>query len=276
MAILPYLPPTSSASLPESTLPLPAPQADPPPPQQPQPAPPLAHRPPAPTVTRKRPSDADLPCSASVGKGLGLNGATTSFLFDTVITLKEDVRALEAKVHRMKKKKRSGKTSDDIRELQRRVQQLEDDNSQLRNQLAHFAAPSSTTTAGSALPSWGAGCAAEGARNEERPNGVSANKGNGSLNAEMLWCFPFLKQHGSSLRHFVVDDMQKASVAIDVPQSRSIAFANHQFCSLSGFSLAEVIGRQLTWILPLQEKRRLLHVLKFRSTKLSWCKREAT
>jgi hypothetical protein len=102
--------------------------------------------------------------------------------------------------------------------------------------------------------------------------GAPAEMGTG-LGREMLWCFPFLQHFDFSSRRFVVDDLQyvlfisfsecfdfvsfhfvlftmcpasrKAVLVLRVHQpgptnraSSSAVFANHQFCHISGFSMA--------------------------------------
>lgn len=230
------------------------------PPQSPAPAP-------AQQGTKRR-LGADAPISAEDGAA-GLSGRATAFLVDTIVGLKEDMRAMADQMCRMQKMRKNAKqckehqqqqhhqhhgrhhhdeqdgqpTHQVLRQLQRRVAQLEEDNSQLRNQLAHIAAsrygicasPAATSTAlaattftsadtsssSSSPPSsppglaWAMGdsfqgmrvMGGDGAEAGPRYAGAPAETGTG-LGREMLWCFPFLRHFDFSSRRFVVDDLQ--------------------------------------------------------------------
>jgi RNA polymerase-binding transcription factor DksA len=244
----------------------------------PQPQPQLQPQSPAPAQkgAKRRlcadatPLGADATISAEDGAA-GLGGRTTTFLVDTIVGLKEDMRAMADQMCRMQKKMRKNakqckehhhrhhrsdhhhhhdqdgqSTHQVLRQLQRRVAQLEEDNSQLRNQLAHIAAsrygicasPAATTTAlaattftsadtssssASSSPSssppgsWAMGDSFQGMR---VVGGDGAGAGAGAryadapaevetgLGREMLWCFPFLRHFDFSSRRFVVDDLQ--------------------------------------------------------------------
>lgn len=296
----------------------------------PQPQPQLQPQSPAPAQkgAKRRlgadatPLGADATISAEDGAA-GLGGRTTTFLVDTIVGLKEDMRAMADQMCRMQKKMRKNakqckehhhrhhrsdhhhheqdgqSTHQVLRQLQRRVAQLEEDNSQLRNQLAHIAAsrygicasPAATTTAlaattftsadtssssASSSPSssppgsWAMGDSFQGMRvvggdgAGARYAGAPAEVETG-LGREMLWCFPFLRHFDFSSRRFVVDDLQKAVVVLKVhpqgPTSRgfsSAVFANHQFCRVSGFSMAELLGRELVWVVSRHDKNRFL------------------
>jgi len=211
------------------------------------------------------------PSLVAEGDGLASSeGGMTAILMNTILMFKEDMQAMARQVGKMEKKiHKTKQLKNDIRELKRHMHQLQNDNSQLRNQLAHLTAshygpmgsPAVAPTVGSA-----AEATTSPAPSPAPPlplswtvNSSCAEDDGPNRSTEMLWHFPLLRNFNFSSKRFVVDDIQKAVMVVEV-KNKAIKFANHQFCTISGFSMAELLGRHILSIMAPQDKLRLLQV----------------
>jgi cellobiose-specific phosphotransferase system component IIB len=187
------------------------------PPPQPRPPPePEAAPMTRPTTKKRRRHQGGDEQGDGASAAADLGGATTALLVNTIVGLKADMRAMTAKMKKMEKKLKKQKKKKQynnnnnidvvVVELQRRVEQLEEDNVQLRIQLAHVAASRygvAATNAGFfAAPPPSSSSSFSCAQQRLRVGD------NGQPGPEMLWCFPFLQHYDIPADRFVVDDIQ--------------------------------------------------------------------
>jgi hypothetical protein len=143
---------------------------------------------------------------------------TTNFLLSTITEMKDDLRALHAKVDKMKA-------------MKQRLRQLEADNAHLNSALYQLRCDLSGAPAGQLMPV--ATSSSSSASSTSSPPGQSTSSfyalqyqqqqqqqqrkrprlvggDDYALNAaEMMWCFPFFKRfHNIPRNRFVVDDLQ--------------------------------------------------------------------
>jgi hypothetical protein len=184
-----------------------------------------------------------------------LSGVANSFLVDTIVALKEDVHAMTDKVRRMKKRnaRQVQQFQADMREMQRRLQLLEDDNAQLRRRLVPHASDINATTSlctasSSSSSSQPVSSPIASHKREATMSGDDGDAGDQAppissrpllqkgtgLSSEMYWCFPFLQRFDLSPSRFVVDDLQYLPTLRSLVGARACAHQCPEFLDASG------------------------------------------
>jgi hypothetical protein len=144
------------------------------------------------------------------------NGVTTTYMIDTMLTLKKEMRIKAEKTRKARKKDklRLQQMERYMQEMERRVQEQQEDNARLRSELvAHMAVhhtvmtpPMSSFSHSSARVPWGYWSTSGmiGANGEaEWDDGVQ-------LREEMLWHLPFLRHFNLAPSELVIRDLRLA------------------------------------------------------------------